>query len=253
MDEPDRTASLALAERIGAQLFDLQVEEASALTPSIRRLRLGAVGLGALDPEPGQDLMLAVPSADGTPVRRRYTIRAHDPLAETVVLDIVLHGEGPGARWAADAATGDTIEAIGPRGKVLVKPEASWHLFVGDESFLPAAFTMAESLAATPAIVVLEIGGPGDEVALNAPACAAGPHWVHRSATTAGTAEALGDALSDLALPPGRGHAYVGGEFHQVAAVRSHLAGRGLAPDQISAKAYWRSGSANASHGEPNS
>jgi NADPH-dependent ferric siderophore reductase len=251
MDEPDRSAGLALAERIGAKLFDLHVVEASALTPSIRRLRLGAVGLGALDPKPGQDLMLAVPAADGASVRRRYTIRDHDPLAETVVLDIVLHGEGPGARWAADAATGDVVEAIGPRGKVLIKPEASWHLFVGDESFLPAAFSMIESLASTPAIVLLEVDGPGDELELHAPACADGPHWVHRSTTTAGSANVLSEALSSLELPPGPGHAYVGGEFHQVAAVRSHLAGRGFAPDQISAKAYWRSGSANASHGEP--
>jgi NADPH-dependent ferric siderophore reductase len=56
---------------------------------------------------------------------------------------------------------------------------------------------------------------------------------------------------TDIALPPGRGHAYIGGELRVVAAVRQVLADRGLARDQLSAKAYWRRGVANAAHGEP--
>jgi hypothetical protein len=36
-----------------------------------------------------------------------------------------------------------------------------------------------------------------------------------------------------------------------VLALRETLAARGLAPDQMSPKAYWGRGKPNASHGEP--
>ena len=48
-----------------------------------------------------------------------------------------------------------------------------------------------------------------------------------------------------------RGHAYLFGEATVVSRLREVLAGRGLGQDQISPKAYWGRGRANASHGEP--
>src|SRR5947199_365241 len=54
-----------------------------------------------------------------------------------------------------------------------------------------------------------------------------------------------------VALPPGRGHAYLAGEATVVLRLRETLAARGLAQEQISPKAYWGRGRANASHGEP--
>jgi NADPH-dependent ferric siderophore reductase len=52
-------------------------------------------------------------------------------------------------------------------------------------------------------------------------------------------------------LPAGSGHAYLAGELGVVAAMRRTLVERGLTPEQISAKPYWRAGRANAAHGEP--
>ena len=49
----------------------------------------------------------------------------------------------------------------------------------------------------------------------------------------------------------GRGHAYLFGEATVVSRLREVLAGRGLGQDQMSPKAYWGRGRANASHGEP--
>ena len=57
--------------------------------------------------------------------------------------------------------------------------------------------------------------------------------------------------LRQLEFPAGPGFAYVGGEFHTVAAVRALLIERGMDKDTFSAKAYWRANMANASHGEP--
>jgi NADPH-dependent ferric siderophore reductase len=248
----ERAASEAVAERLGAAVYDLTVVDARMLTSSIRQIRLTAPGLAGLGSLPGQDLMLSVPTepsgTDPRRIRRRYSIRRVHVTDESVDLNVVLHGDGPGARWAATVEPGHVIEGIGPRGKVFVNPDAAWHLFVGDEAFLPAAFAMAESLrAATPALVVVEVDSAAEHLPLAAAACPEGPTWVHRS-----TGNTLSGALAELGLPSaGAGHAYLGGEFHAVAALRDQLAERGLAPEQISPKAYWRSDSANAGNGEP--
>jgi len=63
-----------------------------------------------------------------------------------LTLDIVLHGDGPGERWVRSARPGDKIEGIGPRGKITTSAAADWHLFIGDESALPAMFAMTEAL-----------------------------------------------------------------------------------------------------------
>ena len=57
--------------------------------------------------------------------------------------------------------------------------------------------------------------------------------------------------LAAFALPPDEGHAYLFGEFNAMKAVRTALLDRGLSKEQISLKAFWRAGSANADHGEP--
>ena len=75
--------------------------------------------------------------------------------------------------------------------------------------------------------------------------------WLHRDGRPAGDPAVLVEAAGTVALPPGRGHAYLAGEATVVLRLRKALAARGLAPEQISPKAYWGRGRANASHGEP--
>jgi NADPH-dependent ferric siderophore reductase len=251
-----RAASLqtsALVARLGdVSVWDLEVTDTRDLTPTMRRIRLTAPGLADFSYLPGQDLMLAVP-AGAASFRRRYTIRSFDPSAPSLDLDFVLHGDGPAATWAASVQPGGHIEAIGPRGKVTVDPEADWHLFAGDDSAIPASLAMAESLPDPGrALVVLEVDGVDDEQ----PAGAADGHqvtvqWVHRAGADPASGALLVSALEALALPAGRGHAYLAGELAVVSALRSTLLARGLAAEQISAKPYWRAGRANAAHGEP--
>ena len=235
----------------GATRLDLEVVDSARLTPHMQRLRLTAPQLGGFGYLPGQDVMLLVAAEANRPVRRRYTIRRLDPAARLLTLDIVLHGDGPGERWVRSARPGDTIEGIGPRGKITTSAAAGWHLFIGDESALPAAFAMTEALPpGRPATLVLEIPGRGDEQDLAAAArtriC-----WLDRRGGPAGDPAALAAAAAEIELPPGRGHAYLSGEATVVSRLREVLAGRGLAQDQISPKAYWGRGRANASHGEP--
>jgi NADPH-dependent ferric siderophore reductase len=248
LDDPfaQLTGPLASTTRL-----DFEVVDSARLTPHMQRLRLTAPQLDGFGYLPGQDVMLLVAAEGNRPVRRRYTIRRLDPAARLLTLDIVLHGDGPGERWLRSARPGDKIEGIGPRGKITTSATADWHVFIGDESALPATFAMAEALPPDhPATLVLEIPEEGDEQDLDT----AGPtriSWLHRIGVPAGDPSALAAEAAELELPAGRGHAYLFGEATVVSRLREVLAGRGLGQDQMSPKAYWGRGRANANHGEP--
>src|SRR5215471_7619863 len=161
LDDPFEQLSGPLA---GTTRLDLRVVDSARLTPHMQRLRLTAPQLDGFRYLPGQDVMLLVAAEGNRPVRRRYTIRELDPSAQLLTLDIVLHGDGPGERWVRSAQPGDRIEGIGPRGKITTSATADWHLFIGDESALPAIFAMAEALPpGRPATIVLEIPEDSDE------------------------------------------------------------------------------------------
>jgi NADPH-dependent ferric siderophore reductase len=236
------------AARLGLPVLHLEVAAAATVTPTVRCIRLAGPQLVGFTHDAGQDLMLTVPDG-GRSVRRRYTIAAADPVSGHVDLDVVVHGDGPGARWAAAAAVGDQVDAIGPRGKITLDPTAAWHLFAGDEAFLPAAAAMVAALPASGrALVVLEVEDAAEERPITG-AAAVETVWVHRAGTR--RSGALADAVDDLALPGGAGHAYVGGELTSVQAVVERLARRGFPGEQVSGKAYWRLRTPNAEHGEP--
>src|SRR6478735_1989583 len=132
----------------------LQVRAREQLTPLVTRVVVGGDDLLGFEFAPGQDVMLAVP-VDGGTINRRYTIRRADPATGTVDLDLVVHGDAPGARWASDAPLGSSIAAVGPRGKVVPATDADWHLFVCDESGWAATAAMVESLTANERAVIV--------------------------------------------------------------------------------------------------
>jgi NADPH-dependent ferric siderophore reductase len=235
----------------GTSRIRLRVVRNELLTPAMQQVVLFAPELADFAYRPGQDVMLMVDVDGDRPVRRRYTIRAADPAQCLLTLGIVRHEDGPGERWVQAARPGDEIEGIGPRGKIFPSPDAGWHLFAGDFSALPAYFAMAGSLpAGARATVILEVAGPEDEQELTAEADTS-VQWLHRQDRPAGDPAALAEALTSVPLPPGTGHAYLAGEAKLVLALREVLAARGLPADQVSPKAYWGLGRANASHGEP--
>ncbi len=238
-----------------AALWSLTVSHVAPITDDYRRVTFEGPGLEQLVFRPGQDLMLRIPAGPDRPVNRRYTIRAADLGASTptVSVDMVVHGDGPGARWAGAAAPGQTLDAIGPRGGVFVAEDADWHLFVGDETALPGMAIMAESLPpGVPGIVLVELPthAAGHDLHL-ADGQNVSVTWIERGDAEPGEAGRLVAALKDVPLPTGRGHAYVAGEMKVVRAVVRALATRSLEGPAVNGKAYWRRGGANAPHGEP--
>jgi NADPH-dependent ferric siderophore reductase len=237
-----------------AALWHLQVTETGSLTPSIHRLVVTAPGIEGLQYAPGQDLMLRVPLPDDRVVNRRYTIRKFDPVQRTVTIDVSLHGAGPGTDWIRAARIGERIDAIGPRGKITVRPNSDWHLFVADETGLPGTLAMIEALPpGSIATAILEIDSPADE---QEPGSHEADHlhvqWLHRLGRwSPGDPSALRDAVASVDLAAGIGHVCVAAEAGVVRGVSRILTERGIRPDQISGKAYWRRGLPNAEHGEP--
>jgi NADPH-dependent ferric siderophore reductase len=236
----------------GTHRWTFAVVDAEALSPGLRRLRLIAPDLDLLHAQPGQDLMVAVPTgaADGSEtaptINRRYSIRAveSDGDRPVVVVDVVLHGSGPGSRWAADAAPGDVVVAVGPRGKVVPVSDARAHLFVADPSGTPASLCMLESLPAGAAHAVLVVDSPAERQPTTASPEAV--TWVHGS-----DPEEVDVAIAAAAAARPTAQAYLAGERADVARWRSVLEAAGMSGDRVKWKAYWSRSAANAAHGEP--
>lgn len=249
--EPD-DASTQLALRLGAVAGLCQVVSVEQLSTSFYQVVMSG-NAAVLAGTPGNDVMIRLTDAKGRFVRRRYSVRDLDTGSDTFTLWITVEHEGPGTIWVKGTSQGDLVDVIGPRGKVPLDVLADWHLFVGDASGLGAFFRMAQSIDVPgQAIFIVEIDAPDD--ALNAPfdeGLGVTGIFVDRQHRATSDPEGLLRGLAAFALPPGRGHAYLFGEFHVMRILQSSLLDRGLEPEQISHKAFWRSGQSNADHGEP--
>ncbi|MFG3173394.1 siderophore-interacting protein [Streptomyces sp. NPDC048200] len=179
---------------------------------------------------------------DQWPKTRTYTVRQWDPDAVELSVDFVYHGEsGLAGPWAAKVKPGEEIYFIGPGGGYAPRAEADWHLFVGDESVLPAIGASLEALpSGAVAKAFIEVSGPEEEQEIRTSADA-DIVWLHRGERQIG--DALQEAVSALDFPAGTVDAFVHGEAHFVKAVRRHLrVERGLTRDQLSISGYWRRG-----------
>jgi NADPH-dependent ferric siderophore reductase len=224
-----------------ATTHELTVVDAADLTPLMRRVTLTGESLSSFECWPGQDVVLHLAEDSGAGVRRRYTVRDFDRHARRFSLDFVLHGHGPGARWATNAATGDRLQVFGPRGKVAMS-DAGWQLYLGDESALPAIAEMAAALTpSTSGVAIIEVNDANERQPIPGPLDV---RWVYRDGAPAGTTTLLDESLHDLSLPDGDRHAFVFGESRVVRRLRDALQARGLAPGELAAKGYWNVGRA---------
>src|SRR5690606_14980922 len=123
-------------------------------------------------------------------------------------------------------------------------------LLVGDETALPAiARWLRELPADAEAVAVVEVADAADEQPLPSPARTT-VRWLHRDGDAAPGAYRLADAVRAGVLPPPRRYAWGAGEASCVQAVRRVLVDeRGIDPRDLSARGYWKRGTAD--HQEP--
>jgi NADPH-dependent ferric siderophore reductase len=211
---------------------NLTVSRVEQLTPNFRRITFTDASLGDFVSASFDDhIKVFVDDA-----RRDYTPRSFDNAARELVIEFALHGEGPAAGWAAQAAPGHTLEIGGPKGSMIVPLDYDWHLLVGDETAFPAVARRLEQLpAGAKAIVILQTADAADRREFRS-AANVDLAWVTTDA-------ALLSAVRALALPPGDGYAWCAGEAASMAALRRELVDvKGHPRDAIRAAAYWKRG-----------
>jgi NADPH-dependent ferric siderophore reductase len=227
----------------GSFFLDLEVIGVDDIAEHVRLIKVASSDLVGFEYTPGQDVLIEFPDGDRT-LRRRYTIRRLDGVDGTADFEIEMHdGSGPATRWAATAQVGQRLEAIGPRGGVKIRAEATTHLFVVDDAAMPAAFAMLDALSANTSAIALLVTSHG---AKSRPTVAGGRGkslvWLDRAEIV--------DALNDLYLPADT-TVYLFGERQLVRLVEEILVEDGIVRDAVTSKAYWRRDQPNASHGEP--
>lgn len=239
------------------------VESADELSPHMMRVTFGGEGLADFRASEFTDAYVnalflpdgssfSVPfdvdearaaQPDERPRGRRITIRSWDSSTRRLVMDIVGHGDvGYAGRWAQKASPGDRLQMVGPTGGYRPDPRADWYLMAGDESALPAiAASLEVAPAGRPAVALVVVGGPAEEIELSSPA-ELELTWLHRS-TTDSPEELLARAVQRLEWHPGKVDVFVHGEAAEVRAVRRFLlAERGLVKEEASISPYWRRG-----------
>jgi len=168
--------------------------------------------------------------------QRAYTVR--ESADGELTIDFVVHGdEGLAGPWATNAQPGDVLEFVGPGGEWSPRADADWHLFIGDESALPAiASGLAQLAPQAKALVFAEIEAAGHEYPLPVNVT-----WVHREDAPYG--QRLVDAVLAANLPAGDVECFLHGNAEMVRPLRRYLLGeRGLPRENLSASGYWRAG-----------
>jgi NADPH-dependent ferric siderophore reductase len=222
--------------------YTATVEAVSLIAPRMARIALGGPGMSAFRcDEPTQWVKLFVTDPlDGRTAGRAYTVRHHSPSEPRMDIDVVLHGNGPAARWAEAARPGQEVSFGGPKGSFRPVTDADYYLLAGDESAQPAVLTIAESLPpGLRGAVYLEVEGPEAEVEVRRQA-GLDVVWVHRDAGRP-KGEALRDAVLKAPVPPERVAAWAAGESGAVRDIRRHFTeALGLDRHRAYAKGYWK-------------
>jgi NADPH-dependent ferric siderophore reductase len=176
------------------------------------------------------------PDADagGEYVRRDYTPRRFSREARELVIEFALHGDGRASDWARHAVVGQQACVGGPRGSMIVPLELDWHVLAGDATALPAIARRLEELPGGSRAIVLVHAEPADRRVF-AGTADVDLRWFD-------TPEALVADLQALALPPGRGFAWGGGEASLMARVRQVLNDKGVPREATRVSAYWKRG-----------
>src|SRR5215475_10239055 len=122
------------------------VSAARLLSPRIRNITIAAESLAGFVFEPGADVAIRLPGGDGIADERHYSVWKSTAEGR-VDLCVTLHGLGPGSRWAARCAVGDTVEISSSRALwIALDRSVEAHLFLADETSLASAEALTRAL-----------------------------------------------------------------------------------------------------------
>lgn len=179
------------------------------------------------------------------PVTRHMTLRHVDLEAGQLWIDVALHGDsGWAGPWAAGAQPGDTIVAVGPGGKWIPDPQASWSLMLGDEAAIPAVLANVEAMPEDArGEILLEVQDADHHLDVQVPS-GWSLRWIHRAEAPAGV-PALVEAARTAQWPGTTDgiQVFAHGEREAMKALRPVLfEEHGLDRAQVSLSGYWARG-----------
>ncbi|MET0734170.1 MAG: siderophore-interacting protein, partial [Microbacterium sp.] len=221
-----------------------RVERVIELTPGMVRVVLGGAGLAGFEttgvgdeylrvwlPREGEtEPTLPVPSGKDSwewpegvaesPLRT-YTVRRWDAAARELTIDMVKHGAGLAARWAASARPGAIVGVNTPRGMYRPPAGMRWLLLATDAAGLPAAARILETLPPSVRVrAFLEVPGPEYEQTIALPARAE-VRWLHGG--NGHGPSRLAELVRASAFPDGPGYVWVAGETRVTRDARRYL------------------------------
>ena len=230
------TASRVQRVRHEIKRRDVEVVRIAELSAGFRSVTFGGDSLeGFISASFDDHVKFVLAGADGSPVMRDYTPRHFDAARRELTIEFALHGDGPAANWAAQAALGQRATIAGPRGSLIIPMDYEWHLFVGDETALPAIARRLEELPAGTRAIVLAQADERDRRVFKT-AADVSTQWFAEPGQ-------LIEAVRSAELPLGEGYAWCAGEARAMAAVRRILVeDKGHDKHAIRAAAYWKQG-----------
>jgi NADPH-dependent ferric siderophore reductase len=227
------------------------VSEIEQLTPRMRRIRFSGPRLRGLNWTPGQHIRLQVAGLGESVLRlhpndafRTYSIFNADPKLGTLDIVMLNHDSDPKAttparRWSAAASIGERVQFTRPQGNLVVRHDAPYHVFAGEETASVAFAAMLRSLPRTAHVHgVVESADHADHLRLARPL-----NQVERGNASAKDSAVLADALRALRLPDQPGVAYLAGEARTIQTLRKILiTERGWGRRDIRTKPFWTPG-----------
>lgn len=218
-----------------------RVSAVRLLSPYVRNITIAAESLAGFAFEPGADVAIRLPRGDGGADERHYSVWKSTADGK-FDLCVVLHGLGPGSRWAMRCRVGDPVEILRSRTlPIALDRSVEAHLLLGDETSIASAEALIRALPAeAPVHACFEVAStdhrwPEPEVVR--PKVVG---WVDRVGRPG---SALVSWLTRQSLPPANfTTAYVTGEAWLCAMVHAHLVrSRGFPSGAVRAMPYWKS------------
>ncbi|MFV0360715.1 siderophore-interacting protein [Tropicimonas sp.] len=175
------------------------------------------------------------PNGIGDWHRPPYTVRALDPAAQWMDVDIVVHPGGRVTDWCGTVAPGNEIALHGPGGNR--QPKAGWLGLAGDETALPVILRMVENApAGTAGHAIVWLRDLADAQPVET-ASAIRMEWR--------AAEILQDPvllLAEFHPPAADRHLFFAGERELAGRARQWFRENGYSGGEAKAAAYWTDG-----------
>ncbi len=219
------------------RMREVEVVRAQSISPGFVAVTFGGDAFVDFVSESFDDhIKFIFTGENGEPVRRDYTPRHFDSRTHELTIEFGIHGGGPGALWARQAAPGQKVVIGGPRGSLVIPKDYQWHLLIGDAAALPAIARRLEELPPEAKVIVKVYVPDVSDRREFAGAESLDVQWVS-------TPDELVSAVRAMSLPPEEGFTWCAGEAATMARLRKILVEeKGVSRETMRIGAYWKQG-----------